>query len=297
MDFRRLEAFYKVYELRSFSKAGKELYLSQPTISAHVASLEAELEVKLFDRLGRSIIPTQAGDVLFSGARKVFRLLEEMESEINLLQDKVVGDLSVGGSTIPAHFILPRLLADFFKMHPQVRVHLTVGDSQSVTEQIMDGRLLIGMVGAEPEQAEIDSFFSVRDELVLIASPSMVEGSDLTLDELVSLPWVMREAGSGTRCSLDVALKKKGVSFSSLNVTAWVESTQAVVQCVKAGMGISVTSRLAAQSAVESGELRIIESVQLDLERSFYLIHRHGRDFSPAARAFVKHIKRNVRPA
>ncbi len=297
MDFRRLEAFYKVYELRSFSKAGKELFLSQPTISAHVASLEAELGVKLFDRLGRTIMPTQAGDVLFSGARRVFSLLEEMVGEINLLQDKVVGDLSVGGSTIPAHFILPDLLAGFFRAHPQVRVHLTVGDSRSVTEQILDGRLLIGMVGAKPEQAEIDSFFSVRDELVLIASPSLAGGKNIGLNELSTMPWVMRESGSGTRRSLEDALIKKGISVSSLNITTWVESTQAAVQCVKAGMGLSVTSRLAAQSAIDSGDLRVVDSVPLDLERSFYLIHRHGREFLPAARSFVEYVKKNAKVA
>ena len=118
MDFRRLEAFSKVYELKSFSKAGTELFLSQPTISAHVSALEKDLGVQLFDRLGRVIMPTPAGEVLYRYAIDAFSCLEKARVEIELLQDRVAGELFVGCSTIPGHFLLPHLIARFSMQYP-----------------------------------------------------------------------------------------------------------------------------------------------------------------------------------
>jgi len=161
MDFRKLEAFCKVYELKSFSKAGLELQLSQPTISAHVANLEEELGVPLFDRLGRTVLPTQAGEVLYRGAKQVFQQVGRINSEIGLLRDMVVGDLLLGGSTIPANYILPNLLKSFLALYPSLRVHLTIGDTDSIIRQVGQGRLELGVVGSQPEQQGI-AFYPLR---------------------------------------------------------------------------------------------------------------------------------------
>ena len=156
MDIRRLQAFSKVYELRSFSRAGEELMLSQPTISAHVLALEEELGAQLFDRLGRSVLPTQAGEVLFRYAQSVFTELEHARSDILALSRRVAGELVIGGSTIPAHYILPRLLARYLATYPEVHLELQSGDTQEVTAMVLEGLIHIGVVGRGHEPSGSD---------------------------------------------------------------------------------------------------------------------------------------------
>ncbi len=296
MDLRRLEAFCKVYELKSFSKAGRELYLSQPTISAHISTLEEELGVHLFDRLGRSILVTQAGEVLYRNAKDIYELIGKAHSEINLLRDKVVGDLEIGGSSIPSHYLLPGILYDYCKKFPDVRIHMSVGDTTDILNKIRSGKLILGVVGATTDAPNIEFIPIMRDKLVVVAPPVLVKNYDGIIDiqQLAELPWVMREGGSGTRKALEAGLAELGTNIRDLNVTVWVESTQAVVQCVKAGLGISVTSLLAAQTHIDSGELIHITDLPLNLERSFYLAHLTGREFFPAVRYFIDHVKNST---
>jgi len=293
MDFRKLEAFCKVYELKSFSKAGLELQLSQPTISAHVANLEEELGVPLFDRLGRTVLPTQAGEVLYRGAKQVFQQVGRINSEIGLLRDMVVGDLLLGGSTIPANYILPGLLKSFLGLYPSLRVHMTIGDTDSIIRQVGQGRLELGIVGSQPEQQGISAYPIHRDELVMVAAPCLCEGKPeaKSLRDLRVWPWILRERGSGTRRYMETLLKAAGIPIGDLKVSLWVESTEAALQCVRSGLGLSVVSRLAAQPFLDRGELVCLNVMNQVLERSFYLIQRQGRELLPAASLFIEHVR------
>ena len=168
MDIRRLEAFSKVYELSSFSKAGEELFLSQPTISAHVSSLEEELGVRLFDRLGRTIVATKAGDILYRHACEAFRSLENAQAEIDLLQNSVGGELVVGASTIPGHYFLPQAISGFLNLHPAVKAVLCIEDSAEIVRKVGSGEVGVGVVGAKYESSALTFEELFTDELVVI---------------------------------------------------------------------------------------------------------------------------------
>lgn len=292
MDIRRLEAFSKVYECRSFSRAGQELFLSQPTISAHVSALEEELGVKLFDRMGRVVLPTQAAEILYRQAQRVFETLEQARAEILLVQDRVAGDLAIGGSTIPAHYILPEVLAGFASVHPDVSLQLHVADTRDVITSISRGDFLLGVVGAESVASDVRFERLLRDELVVIGSPHQFKaGSQLSLGDVLEKRWVMREQGSGTRRVLDDALSRCGVDIRTLPQAVSVESTQAVLQCVRAGLGISVTSRFAARDLLERGELVQLPVSELVMERHFYLAYNERRHLFPAAQYFMEYLR------
>lgn len=298
MDLRRLEAFVKVFEHRSFSKAGKEIYLSQPTVSAHVAALEREVGVRLFDRLGRTVLPTPAGEVLYRYAREVFATLATATAELSLLRDKVAGELSLGGSTIPAHYLLPGAMAGFTERYPEVQLALTVGDSAEITARVASGELLVGVVGARDVNSELTYTELVRDSLVFIApsDPSaaiqkhLSEDGSVALENLARLPWISREDGSGTRKAFEAGLLALGMVPATLNTVLTVGSTQGLLACVGAGLGISVTSRLAAAEGLASGRLRELTVPGLALARSFYCVHDERRHVFPAARFFVEHL-------
>ncbi len=301
MDFRRLEAFCKVYELKSFSKAGEALFLSQPTISAHIASLEKDMTVRLFDRMGRAIMPTTAADVLYQHAIAAFTSIETARAEIKLLQENVAGPLALGGSTIPAHWLLPGVLASFVNRYPEVRLQVHVGDSQGISAMVASGKLMLGVVGASEEDSELIYTPILRDELVIIASPkdfSSFGGSsagDMPLEAVLKLGWVMREPGSGTRKAFELGLAQKDCDPRDLRVSIVVESTQAVLQCVKAGLGVSITSRLAAAEDIARGNLVVVGCPELEMSRNFYSVHQRRRYMFPAVRYFLDYLGRHCR--
>ncbi len=294
MDIRRLQAFCKVYELNSFSRAGEELLLSQPTVSAHIMALESELGTRLFDRMGRTVLPTPAANILYKCSLEAFDRLENARTEILALTQRVSGELAVGGSTIPAHYILPGLMAAFRAKYPDVIIDLTVGDSQEITERVAEGQLSLGVVGAATDHPDVICELLMNDELVCVAPPSLelpsrTEGQEgFDADYLRQLPWVIREQGSGTRRAFEAALREQGMDIRELRTTIMAHSNFAVIQCVKAGLGVSVTSRLACEGAIERGELRLVDMPGMSVRRGYYRVHHAKRHIFPAMRRFLE---------
>jgi len=293
MDIRKLEAFCKVYELQSFSKAGERLFLSQPTISSHVANLEDELGVKLFDRLGRTIMPTQAGDVLYRNAAGVFANLEQARAAIEELRDRVVGDLSMGCSTIPSHNILPGILAGFTRRFPEVSFTVHTASSGDVIRRVVSGDWAVGLVGRKPTDSELEVIHIAEDETLVVAAPTASwlpeGGGPVSLADLAAMPWIMRDKGSATREALESALASEGRTLADLNIRCRVEGTCESLAHAAAGVGVCFTSRLAAQELIDSGAVRPLSVPSLAGKRDFYLIRHSGRYMFPALRAFVEY--------
>ena len=291
MDIRRLQAFANVYDLRSFSRAGEELMLSQPTISAHIAALEEELGTQLFDRLGRTVLPTQAGEVLYRYCNTIFTQLDHARADILALSRRVAGGLVIGGSTIPAQYILPRLLARFLGKYPEVRVELRGGDSTEIADLVASGEVHAGLVGAPASSPDVLSLPFLEDALVLAAPYAMrelsLEGPDWRA-KLVELPWILREPGSGTRRTLEDALQKIGIDIRELRPVLQVSSSLAVLECVEAGLGVSAVSSLATAAYRDRKAVVEVPTPGLDMRRSFYVVHHARRYLFPPLRFFLK---------
>jgi len=148
IDFRKLEVFLKVYETKSFSKASKILYLTQPTITLHIKDLEEILGVKLLDRNTRKVIPSKAGKIVYEYGKEIIKLLKEMEKELELYRDEKKGMVEIGGSTIPGQYILPKIIKGFKEKYSEISVFLKVGDSREIVEKVIKGEFDIGMIGA-----------------------------------------------------------------------------------------------------------------------------------------------------
>jgi len=296
MDLRKLEAFCKVYENTSFSKAGRELYLSQSTISSHISALEDELGVLLFDRAGRSVLRTPAAQILYKRAVEVFQVLERSVSEIAMLHKKISGTLALGGSTIPANYLLPTLLADFCGQYRDVRIDLKVGDSSDVASRVAGGELMLGVVGAETNSPELKCIPVMSDSLVLVGAPGFAEAFDRLGEQglWTKIPWVMREAGSGTRKALEKALLRQGVGTRSLNVSITVQNTEAMLRCLLAGMGVSVTSRMVVQDALAQGRLLELDLPALHFQRNFHVIYHRKRTLFPAGQRFLEFLQERL---
>lgn len=288
MDFRQLEILVRVAELGSFSKAAAALYLTQPTVSERVRSLEEELGVKLLDRQQRGASPTKAGQLLLEYARRVLQLQREARQALDEFQGRMSGELIVGASTIPGEYVLPPLIGRFKAKFPDISISLLIGDTQGVLDWVVEGKVETGVVGAQIDHRAIEYRELGPDELVLVvaADHPWYGKKTVSLDEVRQEPLIVREKGSGSRHALERALGEVGLDLGAFRVVGEMGSTQAIKQAVKAGVGVSMISKRAVEEECRAHLLWCVKVKDLRFDRAFYLvIHRH-RTRSPLAEAF-----------
>jgi DNA-binding transcriptional LysR family regulator len=293
MDLWQLKVFTSVVEKRSFSKAAEAIHLSQPTVSSHIKELEEHFGCRLMDRLGRETVPTKAGEILFSYAKKLLLLRDEAESAISDFQGKIRGHLVVGGSTIPSGYILPKMIAPLARAFSEVSISLVAGDTAEIIGQVTKGEIEVGIVGARVDSALVNQEKLVDDEMKLIV-PSAHKWADLTQVECAMLfnePFLAREQGSGTWRSITQSMEAAGFNPERLNIIATMGNTASVIQAVLGNAGISILSTIAVADLLESGRLKALTVKGLDLGRSFYITTHGKRTLSPLSKTFIKFIK------
>ncbi|MGE0085345.1 MAG: selenium metabolism-associated LysR family transcriptional regulator [Desulfococcaceae bacterium] len=293
MDLWQLHIFCRVVESRSFSKAGKTVHLSQPTISSHIRDLEEHFGCRLIDRLSKEVLPTKAGELLYDYARKLLSLRDETETALADFHGKVRGHLLIGGSTIPGVYILPRVVGHFVRRYPDVKISLRIGDTDSVIEDILSGGLELGIVGAKTGEKKIvqEKLLADRMRLIVPADHKWADREAIEADMLLQEPFIVREPGSGTLKAIRSSLSRIGYDTEHLNIIAEMGSTAAVIQGIKSHVGISVLSCMAVADELRAGSLRALTVLGLDLKRNFYLSTSGHRTPSPLSQVFTRFLK------
>ena len=292
MDIHHLKIFVSVYKNKSFTKASEKLHISQPTISEHIKNLEKFLDCKLFDRLGRSIMPTAEADVLYPKALQIIDDLDQIQEDISAARTGVKGKLIIGASTIPGAYILPRIAYTFKKQYPDVAFEILIEDSGKITNMVLQHDLFFGIVGAKMISDKLDYEPLIEDELVLVATPELLPQKTITLDKLRSIPFLQREIGSGTRQTFENFLKKNTITTNSFNIVATLGSISAVKQAVKENLGASVISRVAVQEELDNSILHEIPIINMKMKRKFYLVLQKKRTLPTQYAAFCEHMKK-----
>jgi len=297
MDIHRLEVFCKVLELQSFTKAAEAVCLTQPTVSEHIRALEQTVGERLVDRLGREVLPTSSGKILYRYAKDLIALRNEAVQALEKHKGALSGNLLVGASTIPGAYILPELIGSFKTLYPSIHTTLRIGGSSDVVERVLEGRLEIGLIGAKWDDRRIQMEEIFSDELVLTvyAEHRWAQRKSVDPEELIGEPFILRERGSGTRIVMNQAIEGAGFPPSRLNVVAEMGSTEAVRQGIKARIGISILSYRAVSEDVDRGMLVALPVKGLRLHRPFYLVQRKNRQLSPLCTAFIDHLHARAR--
>lgn len=292
MDIHRLEVFCKVVELKSFTKAAEGVFLSQPTVSEHIRSLEEMLGERLVDRLGREALPTQAGQILYKYARKIIRLRQETIQAMAEYRGALAGHLTIGASTIPGAYILPQQIGAFKKIHPAIQITLSIGNSRAVADGVLAGDTEFGIVGARWSDPALEWKEILDDELVLAVYPSHPFAKKKAVEpaRLLNEPMIIRERDSGTR-KVVTHLLEKHLDLAKLQIVAEMGSTEAVRQGIKSEVGIAVLSRLAVAEDIERGSLVAVPLTNIHLSRPFYLITRKNRQPSPVCSTFLDFLQ------
>ncbi len=294
MKLKQLQVFVEVADNKSFSKAAKMLYLTQPTVSAHISALEEELNVKLFTRNTKDVSLTKDGETLFQYACQMVHLANKID-EIFLPEKKERKPcIFIAASTVPAQYLLPEILAEYKKKYPKIQFVIKESDSGGVIDQVTGHVADIGFTGTVTENRLCQYVPFYKDELVIIMPNNeryeKIRQTESDLGWFAAEPVIMREEGSGTRREAERMLKKAGVDIGRLNIVASMKNPEAIKRSVKNGIGISIMSRLAVHEALESGY--VIEfPVKGKISRTLNLVYNNSNPLSKPAKDLIRLVK------
>lgn len=296
MNLKQLEAFVQVAEGGSFSKAAKELFLTQPTISSHISSLERELNARLFVRNTKEVSLSEDGIKLYKYAKQMLDLQREIEVSFGMDEEGESHAVTIAASTIPAQYLLPEVLTRFSERYPQEQIRIQETDSSKVVMQIVDHRVDIGFTGTVLEKKHCKYIPFYKDELVII-TPNTPKYQELAQGNKEDISWIkkehviMREEGSGTRKEAELQLKGAGVKFAGLDIIASIENQETIKKSVRQGMGISVLSKLATADEVANGEILAFPIPNSDEGRDINLVYNKNYQMTRSAERFIKVVK------
>lgn len=269
-----LSVFSTVVEEKSFSAAAKKLGLTQPTISFHIDNLEKKFDCPLFTRTAKGVTLTIYGEKLYTNTQKIHRLATETENHIKALVAGNAGEITIGASTIPGEYILPTIIAEYSKLHPGINFSITTRDSATILSSFAQGQFPIAIVGSKPD-ASLPSQALWQDQLILACHPEFIRqlGPSPNMEEVLSLPFVLREASSGTRLAALTALANHGFPISNLKIALQVSGNQGLKTAILKQAGIGFISAWAIQEELGDGRLLSIPLPGIPLERTFYAVH------------------------
>ena len=278
MNLKQLEAFVQVAEGGSFSKAARELYLTQPTISAHISSLEKELNVRLFVRNTKEVSLSDNGKDLYKYAKQMVDLQGKIEEHFGMRKDSGKHCITIAASTIPAQYLLPKVLMRFNEKYPEEQFKIKETDSAQVVTQIVDCMADVGFTGTVLEKKHCKYIPFYKDELVIIA-PNMEKYRRIQEECPNDISWlerehvIMREEGSGTRKEAEKQLRSAGVNMADLEIIASIENQETIKKSVRQGMGVSILSRLAATDEAKAGQMLIFPIPGADEGRDINVVY------------------------
>ncbi len=292
MEFKQLEVFVAVVDYNSFSEAAKRLYLTQPTVSAHIRALEQELNSRLLIRTTRKLTVTQRGQQLYDSAVNMLNMRSNIIEEFTGQKKKII---ELGVSTIPSSYLLPELLCAFGRQVPDIYFHSWQSDSQGAVGRVVDGSVDLSLVGNIFEEDSCCFVPFCQDGLV-IATPVnqhylQYQEKQASLADFLAEPFIMRENGSGTKKEIDRFLEARQISPSSLNIVARMNDLEAIRKSIVNGLGISILSSRSAQDLAASRQILVFPLENEAPARTFYIVYSKNRILKPHVKQFIRFIQ------
>ena len=275
MSDRRLQVFYTVARLLSFTKAAEELHMTQPAVTFQVRQLEEQFNTRLFDRTHNRISLTEAGKKVYECGERIFAIYAEMDNSVRQITGDISGVLILGASTTIAEYMLPVLLGDFKAENPDVTVRLKVANTDGIVSQVENNAIDLGVVEAPVANKNLVVEECSTDQLVVIVPPDheLANETVVPLKCISNYPFICREEGSGTREVMLESMHKSGMEPNELKVSMELGSLEAIKGAVEAGMGISVISYATIQKELKLGTLVAIKT-DPPINRPFSFVHQ-----------------------
>lgn len=274
----RLQVFHSVAVNLSFTKAARELYITQPAVTNNIQELERSIGISLFDRLQNKISLTKAGKLLLEYTKQTMNEYKKVEYEIGLLKNSFSGKLKIGASTTVEQYILPSILAQFKRKYTDIEILLYNSNSQNIENSVMSHEIEIGIVEGTTGRKELKYIPYMEDEIVAIAHTSqpLSKRLQITLEDLVKIPLILRENGSGTQSVIFSELQKHKIKQKDLNIQIYLGSTESIKYFLANADCLGFVSIHAVSKEIIQGEFQIIEIDGLDITRNFNFIYPQG---------------------
>ncbi len=291
MTLEQLRIFLAVAERQHVTAAAAALGLTQSAASAAIAALEAQYDVKLFDRVGRGIVLTEEGTQFVKEARAVLARAEDAENALYQFNSLKRGTLRVFGSQTVGTYWLPPKLLEFRRTHPGITIDTEIGNTEQVAAAVLDGAAQLGFVEGEVSDPHLVSRVVARDKLLLVVGaghPWAERKKPVTAADFATTPWVLREKGSGTRAVFNAVLAEHGIAPETVDVALELPSNEAVCTTVSSGGAATILSTSVVLGGLEAG---VLHAVPFDLpDRPFYVLSHKERHLSRSAAAFLSAI-------
>lgn len=293
LNLNHLRVFRSVSETNSITEAARQLHISQPAASKQLAELESHLGVTLLERRPRGVRLTAAGEVLSRHARRLFQEEEAAEAALEALLGLELGHLSLAASTTIGSYIVPAVFGELHAAHPNVKLQLEIGNAARVEELVLGGQLDLGLSEGTPVAESLHVEVFTHDRMILIAAPDhslaiQAQRGPLEARVLESVPFIVRERGSGTREVVEGALERHGLSVAPVMSLG---STEAIKNAVARGLGVALVSSLTIELELSSGRLLALDLADLSIRRALHLLTLEGKPPSPAAAEFLRLLR------
>ena len=295
MDTRQLAAFCAVVDRKSFSQAAERLGVTQPAVSLQVRALEERMGQQLLDRSGRRVEPTEAGRRLYRSAQRMLQLEQQLLEEVAADGDALAGTLSLGPSTGPGAQLVPRLLCESQRAHPDLRVALSIWDTHAVIERVAGREVELGVVGALRRHRSLVFEPLASDEIVLAVPPGPAAGGgEISLEALREETLVVMQEGAGVRQVVEEELRRAGLRLRGLEPKLELGLQESVKSAVAAGYGVTFISRTAIEGELDAGTLASARVTGLEPSRQLYVVRAKGRPPTRAAEAFLEFAREHA---
>ncbi len=292
LTFRQFQVFLRVYQSKSYSKAGELLGLTQPAVSSQMRQMENALGLPLFEYVGRKLFCTAAGERVASCIHSIFNELDSLQSELAALEEHVAGELKlVAVST--AQYVVPYLLKEFLQQYPDVSVSVRVVNRAEALQRLSENRDHLVIMGIVPQEKPLASLPFLDNEFYAVASndhPIHQQGP-LSVQQFLDSGLLLREPGSGSRLALELFCQQHHLSLKS---AMELGSNDAVKHSVLAGLGVAVLPKHSILSELKLEQLKVIPLEGFPLRRSWCVVYPKGKHPTPAMRAFLHYVQNNL---
>jgi DNA-binding transcriptional LysR family regulator len=284
ISMRQLQVFEAVARLLSYTRAAKELYLSQPTVSMQIKKLENDIGLPLTEQTGKKISLTEAGSALYQTSQDILGTLERFEMQIDDQKGLRTGQLRIAVVTT-ANYFAPRLIGKFTQDYPGINVSLDVGNRDHILDRMSHNRDDLYLVGKPPESCELDFQPYLENPMVVVApvDHKLAGEKSIPLSLIADEPFIIREPGSGTRIAVEQLFAEAG---HTLNIRMELGSNESIKQGISGGLGIAVIS-LHTLTSGDLTELTILDVESFPISWQWYVGHPRGKRLSVVARTFI----------
>ena len=278
MSDRRLQVFYTVARLLSFTKAAETLHMTQPAVTFQVRQLEDHFNTRLFDRTHNKIVLTDAGQKVYFYAEKIFELNSEMEHSLRALSEDTSGTLSIGGSTTIAQYTFPTLLKGFREKYPELSIRICEANTEGIVAKVESSMIDLGIVEAPVSNQDLDVDIFRADELVLIMHPEheLAKREYVKPLDIINLPFITREEGSGTKSVIFDYFTKHNIEKNNINICMELGNSESVKGAVETGIGVSILSKTTIEKELQLKRLSYVP-LNPKLTRNFYFVKKRHK--------------------